>query len=117
MVTFGARRKANAAPRRGSSPPRAACGLPPRTDDFVGRRSQTLEMARGKLLDRERVPDPKNVDRSVNARAVDERHRNRGEPVIARRTAIEAAQEHRVARPVTALACLGENPVEPLWIA
>ena len=56
-----------------------------RRDDLGSSRLEVGEVTRREFLHRERRPDPENVDRTVHAVTIDERHRDRREAVVGRR--------------------------------
>ena len=60
---------------------------------------------------------PQQVERAVHAPAVEDRHRDGGQPVVVGRTPVVAAEKSGLAGAVAALAGLGEDALQPFRIA
>src|SRR5262245_47767622 len=70
-----------------------------------------------KLVHREGRSDPKNVNRTVDMRAVAERHGDTCQAVVLWRIAVSSAHETRVADSVPAPTRLAEDPRKPFRVA
>src|SRR5437773_2790847 len=88
-----------------------------RLDDLDRCRLEVSQMMKGKLFDRKCRLDPKNIDRTVHTRVIQQRHDDGRQPVVVRRLSISSADEAGGARAVTSRTRVRKNFVELFRIA
>src|SRR5438876_603812 len=88
-----------------------------RLDDLDRCRLEVSQMMKGKLFDRKCRLDPKNVDRAVHARVIQQRHEDGRQRVVVRRLSVASADEAGGARAVTSRTRVRKNLVELFRIA
>ena len=87
-----------------------------RLHDFGRSRLQVSEMPRGALFGGHGSPDPKDVDRAVDASAIKQWHGDTGKSVVLR-IAVVAADEARRTRSIASDSRLGEHLIDLFWIS